>query len=289
MVHRHPILFFLVFICFLQPNEAVFADRVLTDLLGRRVILSENPHRVVSLAPNITELIYALGEEARLKGVSLFSDYPVQAKQHTNVGSYIALDLEKIVALKPDLCIAIKDGNPKRVIDRLASLGIAVYAVDPRDLNSVMETILRMGDLLNAAEKAGTLVQEMRARIHRVKMKVSSVLHRPGVFFQIGISPIVSVGTDTFIHELIVLAGGINLAAGSTTYPRFNREQILVLAPDIFIITSMARSAVFEEVKAKWNKWPQIPAVRNQRIYIEDSNLFDRPSPRLVDGLGLLV
>lgn len=289
MALRHLILFFLVLICFLLPQEPVFADRVLTDLLGRRVSLSKNPQRVVSLAPNITEIIYALGEEARIKGVSLFSDYPVQAKQHTKVGSYIALDLEKIVALKPDLCIAIKDGNPKRIIDRLESLGIAVYAVDPRDLNSVMETILRMGDLLNTAEKARTMVQEMRARIRRVKMKVSSVSYRPGVFFQIGISPIVSVGTDTFIHELIVLAGGINLAAGSTTYPRFNREQILVLAPDIFIITSMARSAVFEEVKAKWNQWPQIPAVRNQRIYIEDSNLFDRPSPRLVDGLELLV
>lgn len=289
MAHRHPILFFLILICFLLPKEPVFADRVLTDLLGRRVSLSKNPQRVISLAPNITEIIYALGEEARIKGVSLFSDYPVQAKQHTKVGSYIALDLEKIVALKPDLCIAIKDGNPKRIIDRLESLGIAVYAVDPRDLNSVMETILRMGDLLNTAEKARTMVQEMRARIRRVKMKVSSVSYRPGVFFQIGISPIVSVGTDTFIHELIVLAGGINLAAGSITYPRFNKEQILVLAPDIFIITSMARSAVFEEVKAKWNQWPQIPAVRNQRIYIEDSNLFDRPSPRLVDGLELLV
>jgi iron complex transport system substrate-binding protein len=289
MAFRHPILFFLILTCFLLPNKPVFADRVLTDLLGRRVTLSENPHRVVSLAPNITEMVYALGEEARLKGVSLFSDYPIQAKQHTKVGSYIALDLEKIVAIKPDLCIAIKDGNPKRVIDRLASLGIAVYAVDPRDLNSVMETILHLGNLLNAAEKAETLVQEMRARIRGVKKNVSSVSHQPGVFFQIGISPIVSVGTDTFIHELIVLAGGINLAAGSTTYPRFNREQILVLAPDIFIITSMARSAVFEEVKAKWNKWPQIPAVQNQQIYIEDSNLFDRPSPRLVDGLELLV
>lgn len=109
MALRHLILFFLVLICFLLPQEPVFADRVLTDLLGRRVSLSKNPQRVVSLAPNITEIIYALGEEARIKGVSLFSDYPVQAKQHTKVGSYIALDLEKIVALKPDLCIAIKE------------------------------------------------------------------------------------------------------------------------------------------------------------------------------------
>ena len=152
-----------------------------------------------------------------------------------------------------------------------------------------MDTIFAMGNLLSAEDKADTLVQEMRLRIQRVRTQVESRPHRPSVFFQIGVSPIVSVGTNTFIHELIVRAGGKNLAAGTTPYPRFGWEQLLALAPEVVIITSMARATVFEQVKELWNQFPQIPAVRNRRIYIEDSNLFDRPSPRLVDALEVLV
>jgi iron complex transport system substrate-binding protein len=97
------------------------------------------------------------------------------------------------------------------------------------------------------------------------------------------------VGTDTFIHELIEKAGGTNLAAGDTPYPRFSREQVLGLSPDVIIITSMTRAAVFERVKEEWSRWPNMPAVQNQKIFIADSNLFDRPSPRLVEAIELLA
>jgi iron complex transport system substrate-binding protein len=205
------------------------------------------------------------------------------------VGSYVQLNLEKIVVLKPDLCIAIKDGNPRVVARRLESLKIPAYAVDPRNLETVMQTVLEIGNLLNANQRAGLLVQRMRSRVFKVESLVATAEYRPRVFFQIGISPIVSVGTDTFIHELIVLAGGKNLAQGPVAYPRFSREQVLALSPEVFIITSMARAAVFEQVKAEWSRWPDMPAIRDQRIFLEDSNFFDRPTPRLVDGLELLV
>jgi iron complex transport system substrate-binding protein len=125
----------------------------------------------------------------------------------------------------------------------------------------------------------------MRRRIQAVRQKTSQVQYKPGVFFQIGISPIVSVGTATFIHELITMAGGTNVAAGANPYPRFSKEQVISLAPDVLIISSMARAAVFEEVKAQWLQWPAIPAVRNQSVHIAPTNIFDRPTPRLVDGL----
>jgi len=118
---------------------------------------------------------------------------------------------------------------------------------------------------------------------------VAKAAYRPRVFFQIGISPIVSVGTNTFMHELIVLAGGKNLAQGTVTYPRFSREQVLVLSPEVLIITSMARAEIFEQVKAEWSRWPNMPAIRDHHIFLENSNFFDRPTPRLVDGLELLV
>ena len=259
------------------------------DQLERQVTLPDDPQRVISLAPSITEIIYALEQENRLKGVTRYSDFPIEATKLPKIGSYVRLDLERIVALNPDLCIAIKDGNPKEVISRLESLKIPVYVVNPRNLNTVLETIMEIGSILNAGDKAETLLTTLHNRIQRVKSLIAPDTYRPGVFFQIGISPIVSVGSETFLHELIVLAGGKNLADGKTPYPRFSTEQVLALAPEIFIVTSMARQAVFEQVKAEWRRWPTMPAVRNERIFLVDSNLFDRPSPRLVDGLELLI
>ena len=275
----------LLLIAFGVPSDA----RTVTDQLGRLVTVPEKPQRVVSFAPNITEIIFAIGQEHRLKGVTMYSDYPPKAAKLPMVGSYVHLDLERIVALKPDLCIAISDGNPKVVAQRLESLKIPVYAVDPRDLDTIMETIIEIGKLLDADKQAKLLVQNMRFRIQRVKSLVAKAAHRPRVFSQIGISPIVSIGTNTFMHELIILAGGINLAAGPVTYPRFSLEQVLALSPEVIIITSMARAAIFEKIKSEWNKWPNLPAVRDKRIFLEDSNLFDRPTPRLVDGLELLI
>ncbi|HIJ57343.1 MAG TPA: cobalamin-binding protein [Deltaproteobacteria bacterium] len=259
------------------------------DQLGRAVKLTHTPQRLVSLAPSITEIIFALGRQHLLKGVTRFSDYPLDAKKLPKVGSYVHLDLERIVALKPDICIAIKDGNPKAIIDRLESLGIPVYAIHPLNVAAVMKTIQDIGRLLGAGEKAHHLVENMQLRLQRVESIVSRTASRPGVFFQIGISPIVSVGTDTFIHELIVLAGGKNLAEGPVPYPRFSREQVLGLSPEILIVTSMARNAIFDKVKVEWSRWNNMPAVRNERIFMVNSDLFDRPTPRLIDGLELLV
>jgi iron complex transport system substrate-binding protein len=97
------------------------------------------------------------------------------------------------------------------------------------------------------------------------------------------------VGTPTFIHELIVMAGGTNLAGGETPYPRFSKEQVIGMWPEVMIITSMARETVFDQVKAEWQQWPELPAVKNDRIYLVDSNVFDRASPRLVAGLEVLA
>ncbi len=265
--------------------------RTVTDQLGRKVEVPVNPHRVIALAPSITEIIYDLKQEKRLKGVTQFSDFPPQAQHLPKVGSYVHLDIERIVALDPDLCIATKDGNPRHVVLKLAQLGIPVYVVDPRDLNSVIETVVEIGKLLDAKEIAIKLAHNMRNRIKRIKSIVAKAKTRPRIFFQIGISPIVSVGSNTFINELITLAGGINTTAGPNPYPRYSIEQVLSLKPDIIIITSMARGTneIFRAAKKQWEKWPEIPAARNHKIFIVDSNLFDRPTPRLVEGLEILV
>ncbi|OQY03557.1 MAG: cobalamin-binding protein [Desulfobacteraceae bacterium 4572_123] len=262
--------------------------KIVMDQLQRRVVVPERPMRVISLAPSITEILFFLEQEDRLKGVTRFSDYPKQAAGLPKVGSYVNLDLEKIVSLKPDLCIAVKDGNPIEIVRRLESLDIPVYAVDPRDLDTLVETVLEIGHLLNADTIAQRVAGDMMSRIEKIKTRTAQIVCRPGVFFQIGISPIVSVGANTFNDELIQLAGGTNLVKGSAAYPRFSKEQVLALAPEVIIICSMARQGGFERMKAEWNRWSDLPAVKNQRIFLVDSNLFNRPTPRLVDGLELL-
>jgi iron complex transport system substrate-binding protein len=277
-------------ICLLLLMTPAFVSaRTLGDQAGRRVTVPGDPRRVVALAPSITEIVFELGQAWRLAGVTQYSNYPPQASALPKVGSYVQLSLEKIVALKPDLCIAIKDGNPKTVVDRLQGMQIPVYVVDPHNLQTVMRTMRALGELLNASAKAQELVTAMEARLQRIKSRLAGNRNRPRVFVQIGISPIISAGTETFIHDLILTAGGINLAAGSAAYPRFSREQVLALAPDVIVITSMARQAEFERVKRDWRNFTQIPAVRAQRIHLVDSDIFDRPSPRLIDALEVLA
>lgn len=278
---------FLAFSVLVAGTSPLMA-RTVKDHLGRKIKIPEKPERILSLAPSITECLFALEQGDRVIGVTQFSDYPTEAKKLPQVGSYVNLNLEKIVALKPDLCIGTKDGNPRSVIMRLEKLGVPVYAVDPRDLFAVMDTLSELGDLLRAEQIAKEVVQDMRERIETVRSAVARTKERPRVFFQIGISPIVSVGTDTFIHELINLAGGKNLTAGSTPYPRISREEVLRLQPEVLIITSMARDEVFERVKKEWLKWPNIPAVKNEQIYLVNSDHFDRATPRLVKGLEKL-
>jgi len=289
MKTRSLIILFLLIQGVLYSLPIRAQDVNVTDLLGRPMAISKDPRRVVSLAPNITEIVYALGQAHRLVGATTYSDYPAAADNLPKVGSYVHLDLERIISLAPDLCLAIKDGNPIASVSRLESLGIPVYAVDPRDLESVMDSMSRIGGLLQAEEQAETLVRVMQRRLQAVESLVAKTDHRPGLFFQIGVSPIVSVGTNTFIHELIVRAGARNLSAGNISYPRFSKEQVLGMSPDIIIVTSMARAAVTEKLKQDWYQWTDLPAVKNDRIYFKDSSLFDRPSPRLVDALEILV
>lgn len=247
------------------------------------------PERIVSLAPSVTEIIFALGEERRLVGVTELCDFPDEARGLPKIGAFLHPDIERIVSLDPDLCIAVKDANVPAGTEPLRSFGIPVVVLNPKSLDSVVETIREMGRLLGARERAEDLAAQMERRIREVKSRVAKTHERPGVFFQIGVSPIVSAGSGTFINELIEAAAGRNLAEGPIPYPRFSIEQVLTLQPDLILVTSMSRGTAFGPILDGWKQWPNVPAVRNGRIFLVDSNLFDRPTARLVQGLEILA
>lgn len=249
----------------------------------------EAPARIVSLAPSITELLFALGIGERVVGVTRHCNFPPQVRNLPMVGSYVNLDIERIAALRPDLCLAIKDGNPKATVLRLESIGIPVYAMDPRNLEEVLRTVEELGALIGTQPEAAKLVEKARSRIRAVEEAVAGAGRPPRVFFQIGDSPVVSAGPGTFIDDLIARAGGENLASGPSRYPKFSREEVLILSPEVLVVTSMSDGSNGRQVLEGWLRWDSLPAVRDGRIFLVDPDLFHRAGLRLVDGLEVLA
>ena len=268
---------------------APVSARVVVDQTGAKMELDENPGRVISLAPSITEMVFSLQAEDRLVGATRFSNYPAAAEHLPRIGSYVQLDLEKIVAVKPDLCLAIKDGNPRRSVDLLKSLDIPVFAIDPRNIEQILEAFLLIGDALGVPERSEKLVAELKNRLAIVENRAAAALHKPGVFFQIADAPIVSAGKDSYIDKVITLAGGRNLAGDMHGYPKFSWETILTMQPEVVLISSMTGGKSPENLTSSWQQWPDIPAVKNRQIHVVDADLFNRPTARLISGLELLV
>lgn len=282
-------IFLSVMVLLCSEIAAADGKRIMQDQIGRTVTVPVNPRRIIALIPSLTEIVYELGRGNLLVGATQYAKEPPQAADLPRVGSYLHLDIERIVALRPDLCLAVRDGNPEHLVQRITELGIPVFAFDSQEIPEIIESIRIMGDLLNARQKAAEIMNEMQAKIDSVDRRTKNLHSRPGVFFQIDANPMVSAGKNTFIDQLITMAGGRNLAAGDATYPRYSWEDILVMQPEVVIIASMAGGYTKEQLKAAWTKWPQIPAVKTGRIHVVDADLFDRPVPRLADGLLALA
>jgi len=290
--HKYRIRPVLCF-CFLVPfiaatsvgSSPLQAQPVFEDALGRKITVAKPPLRIVSLAPNITEILYALDIGNRIVGVTIYSDYPDEAKQKPKVGSYVNLSIEKIVSLKPDLIIGTYGGNPKTTVLRLEELGFPVYITRTETAAEMLTMIENIGTITYTSEKAGVLANTLRQRISAVTSKVRNARH-PLVFLEINAKPLITTGAGSFQHEVITLAGGRNLAADSPSrYPQYSLEDVVEKGPDVILISTMDRAGLFEQQKAQWMRWETIPAVQNNRIYVIDSDLVDRASPRVVDGL----
>ena len=256
--------------------------RVVKDATGMAVKMPDRPKRIVALAPSTAEIIFSLGAEDRLVGTTEYSTYPKGAQKIPRVGSFVRLDVEKIMALRPDLCIATKDGNPERSVLQLREMGIPVFVISPQNIQETMDALLTIGIIIDEKEKAKKMVADMKKRIGHVKQKVATTKKRPRVFFQIGFSPIVAVGKNTFGDEIIRMVGGVNVADGKTTYPRYSREQIITLKPDVLIIANMGNPQPAIEAEKEWKKWKEIPSVKKNQVYLVESDLYNRPTFRIV-------
>jgi iron complex transport system substrate-binding protein len=282
-----------IFRCFLIPwilallsaSISYPANRKVIDEVRRVVVFSFPPKRIISLAPNITEILFGLGLDQEIVGVSTHCNFPEKAKTKPRVGSYIHLDFERIVSLKPDLVIATGAGNTRDMVERLDKLGFSTYVLFPKNMDGILRSIEDVGEVVGREKEARSLVQDIRNRKQQV-IELTRGLARPRVFLEIGEAPLVTVGRGSFADDLIRLAGGQNIAEGEKEmYPRLGIEEILKRAPEIILISSMNPKGDYKKMLQEWARWRAIPAVRDGRIDLIDSDLIDRPSPRIIDGL----
>jgi iron complex transport system substrate-binding protein len=275
----------LLFFFVLSFSISYSTERTFKDEVGREVAIPFPPKRIVSLAPNITEVLFGLGLDKEIVGVSIHCNFPEEAKTKIRVGSYISLDYEKMTSVKPDLIIATGVGNTRDMVDRLGQLGFPTYVIYPKNFEDILESIIHIGQVVNREREARVIIGGIKNRSHNV-IEVTKDLPRPKVFIQIGDAPMVTVGKGSFTDDLIRLAGGENIAGKEKeVYPRFGMEEILKRSPEVIVISSMNPTGDYPKILQEWNRWKTIPAVKNGRVHIINSDLIDRPSPRIIEGL----
>jgi iron complex transport system substrate-binding protein len=258
------------------------AEVRVTDDYGREVRLAAPAQRVVSLAPHLTELMYAAGAGAKLVGALEYSDYPPQAKTLPRVGSETSIDLEALVALRPDLVIAWPNAGSSRAVERIAALGIPVFRSEPRALEDIARTMQTLGRLAGseaAADAAARAFREHTARIER------SYARRPRVrvFYQVWDRPLITVNGDHVISKAMRLCGGENvLAALPAIAPEIDREAVLRADPEVIVASGVdgARPAWLDD----WRAFPALAAVRLGNLYAIRPELLQRHTPRLLQG-----
>ena len=264
-----------------SATSVVTADKVPTRLvsddLGRQITLPVKISRAVSLAPSLTESIFAVGAGDRLVGVTTYCDYPEQAKAIAKVGDTMNPNIETIVALKPDVVFVSTASQIEAFTKTLADNGIAVYVTDPTSIDGVLRNLQQLGELFGT--KADGIVNDLNTRIGNVSGKTRDA-KKVRVFVQISKEPLFTIGNGSFLNAILEQAGGESVTKTvETAYPKISKETALALDPEAIILSDS------EDNREPNDVFRNSPAVKNGRVYKINADLLSRPGPRLVDAL----
>lgn len=271
-----------------MPFMAHVSSRSFVDDAGHRIYLAKPPARIVSLAPSITEMLFALGLDDQIVGVTDFCDYPAAAKSKAKVG-YSNPSVEVLVALRPELVLAPRDFLRPDLQAKLEQLKISVFVLDAQTLEDIPLQIQTLGKLFERGSVANEVTQAMRQRIADIRHKAEA-LPRKRVLYVLNSQPLITVGPGSFIHQMIGVAGGINIAAqAGMAYPRLSMETVLKEDPEVLIFPSGEVETVPRSEQQQWRRWDSLSAVKQLRFHEVSSNLLNRPGPRIVEGLEQLA
>ena len=278
----------LPLVCFLafaacksgQANLAENApSREVSDDLGRKVKIPLKTERAVSLAPNLTENIFAVGAGDRLVGVTTFCNYPAEAEKIRKIGDTMAPNMEAIIALKPQIVFVSTASQIESFTKTLEQQNITVFVTNPKDLEGVYRNLYQLGEIFGTEDETRRKVDELRRRVADVEARTATAADVK-VFVQISKEPLFTIGTDSFLTEIINRAGGVSVTAQvPTAYPRFSKETALALQPEAIILSESDDNPEPNEV------FKDSPAVKNRRVFKINADLLSRPSPRIVEAL----
>jgi len=252
------------------------------DDAGMELTLSAPAQRIISLSPHITEILFMLGAGSRVVGTMAQSNYPDEARQIQRIGDHNGLDIETIVALKPDLIISWPSGNLPRQLQTLGRLGLPLFASDPQRLDDIPRTLQNLGRLTGSDDRAMELVREYQQRLQVLRDRYSN---KPtvSVFLQIWPQPLMTVNDQQLLGDVIHLCGGRNVFGDlATLAPRVNTEAVLQANPDVIISTAEGGDDPLS--LRDWHRWPALKATRDGHLYGIDPAIISRPTPRILDG-----
>jgi len=261
-----------------------------TDDAGHVVTLSYPAQRIVSLAPHLTEILFAVGAGSRVVGVVQYSDYPPEAKKLPRIGGYQQVDLEAVIGLHPDLIVAWQSGNNQGQIQQLKKLGFPVYISEPRRITDVASSMERLGALAGGGEQAVRALRDFRSRHARLKAQYA---RRSPVrtFYEVWNRPLMTVNSTHLIGDVMKLCGAQNVFADLPLLtPTIGEEAVLVADPQVIIASGMGEAR--PEWLDEWRRWPKMKAVKAGHLYFVPPDILQRHSPRILDGaeqLCLLV
>lgn len=259
------------------------AQREFTDEAGRKVVVAKEINRVVSLAPNLTEIVFAVGAGERLVGDTEYCDYPEAAKKVAKIGDTLHPSVERIIALRPQLVLVSTASQLEAFTKQLTEQNISVYVTNPGSLDGVFRSIEAVGMLLGTEQQAAPLVAGLKRRAGAVEAATKSV--KPiTVFYQVAGEPLYTIGREAYLTDLVRRAGGVSVTAELTgAFPRYSDESALAARPEAIILpTGGAMGSANSTVAAPLKN---SPAVLSNRVYKINDDHLSRPGPRLVDGL----
>ena len=259
--------------------------REVIDDTGRTVRIPQPVLRIVSLAPSLTEAVYALGLQDRLVGDTDYCDYPPDAQKKQKVGGAINPSLEEIAHLKPDLVLVTRHLNTLDTVHSLDALGIASYGTDPKSVEEIVESSKRLGEVLGAAEAGAAIAADLQHRLDALQQKIGALRPRR-VLFVVWTDPLISIGKDTFIADALRRAGAVSIVDSKQDWPQVNLEEVARLQPEVLVFAdSHSETAPRNlEVLATRPGWRILDAVRN-RNYAVISDAVNRPAPRIVSAI----
>ena len=278
------IFFSLLLLSCGNNNKQSTGKNTVTDDLGNIFAFEKTPQRIISLAPNLTEMFFSLGLERHLIGNTMYCNYPPQAQKIEKVGDMLTFNFEKIVLLKPDLIFITVEGNTKSTYDKFHELGLKVFVSNPRNYRGIRKTYNDLGKIFGVTNKTETALakwdstQQSIAAAQKPQSKTA--------MFLVELRPVMLAGVNTFINEYLQFCGLKNIAADSKlNYPIFNREEILKRDPD-YIIYPTGGGDTIEMLKETYPEWKQLKAIKSNNVIFIDRDLYLRPGPRFIEALA---